>query len=86
MYNQIFRIHGSVGKFATCYEQRGYLPALELPEEQTTPDLSNRYVLNELEKVKAEANHLYMQTISLLDRNLDKKKKRNYIDYEVEDS
>lgn len=79
-YDQIFYIRGSVGRFAACYEAKGYLPALELPDEEAPiVPVSNKYVLERLDKVLAEARYRYNATTELLKPHLDKKKK--YIDY-----
>ena len=75
--DQIFSIRGSKGRFATCYEIKGYLPPLELPEAQSEIPiipLSNKDVLVKMAKVLAESRYWNKKTVELFKSHLDKKK------------
>jgi len=61
-YDQIFHIRGGWGKFAKCYQERGYLPALEPPKEVSVEEndfaLDPTNILNEINMLRGQVAYL----------------------------
>lgn len=80
-YTQPFCIIGSRGRFATCFEDRGYLPALEPPPsealvEPSVPKAGGGYsqLLREMNQLKGTLNFLEGK-INKLEERLKKRRK-----------